>query len=304
MLHHPHDCTASAKADVGDAVLRSLDQKGHDVLVNELWRHDARNLRQDMERCHTIGVANARRVLIDELGQQVCDSPVGAKGVCDLLQVLDGSLAHRVHRVAKAGEENGLQLGLEHLHAKELGKLRHLLDHTLTDSPVVVHDEVLDCVKQRVNQAVDAEHLADEPGVRHDVQADVVELILHEVRDEAQQLSLGDVASERLGHGAQHLRQSRSHGLRGVQAEGLELRQDVLLQLLAGERLGQVQARLDHAHSLLPDLLLIVLHELDEGLHQTLRGDFRAKGLAQLIEVLRYSQPDSPGAVLRGILDH
>mmetsp|Transcript_3318 Transcript_3318/g.8970 ORF Transcript_3318/g.8970 Transcript_3318/m.8970 type:complete len:225 (+) Transcript_3318:542-1216(+) len=222
------------------------------------------------------------------------DGPLRAERVGDLLEMQDRGLTHGVDRVAQAREEEGLQLRLEHVDAEEARQLGHLLDDALADAPVVVHDEVLNCVEQRVHEAVHAENFADEACMRNHVEAHVVEFILHEVGDEAQKLALRHVAPEDLGDRSQHLGQGGAHRLGRVEAQGAELRQDVDLQLVAGERLLQQEAGLDDAHRLLPDLLLPVPHELNEGLHEVGGRDLGPKRRAELVEVLRHRQAHAP----------
>mmetsp|Transcript_16634 Transcript_16634/g.42993 ORF Transcript_16634/g.42993 Transcript_16634/m.42993 type:complete len:296 (-) Transcript_16634:1024-1911(-) len=232
VLHHPHGRAAGAEAHVGHAVLGRLDKQRHDVLDDLVRRHDTRNLRQNMQGGDAVCVASALRVLLHQLREEVLHGPLRAEGVGDLFQVLDGGLPHGVHGVPQARQEQRLQLRLEHLHAEEASELGHLLDDALPDAPVVVHDQVLDGVQQGVHEAIHRQHLADETRMRDDVQAHVVELVLHQVRDQAQQLALRHIAAEHFGNRAQDLGQGSSDGLRGVEAQGLELRQDVLLQLL------------------------------------------------------------------------
>mmetsp|Transcript_58636 Transcript_58636/g.154461 ORF Transcript_58636/g.154461 Transcript_58636/m.154461 type:complete len:581 (+) Transcript_58636:376-2118(+) len=303
-LHQPHDGPAGAESDVGDAVLRRLDHERQDVLLDLRGGDDARDLGHDVQARHAAGVAGAVLILLRKLGQEVLHRPRRAEGVRNLLQVLDGRLPHGVDRVAHARQEKGLELRLEHLDAEEPGQLRNLFNHALPDAPVVVQHEVLDGVQQGVDQAIHAQRLADEPGVRHDVEPHVVELVLHQVRDEAQELPLRDVAPNGLGNRAQDLGQGGTHGLRRVQAEGLELRQNLLLQLLLREGVRQQETRLDDPHGLLPHLLLAVLQELDEGLHEVRRHDLWPVGLAEGIEVLRHREAHTPGTILCRILDH
>mmetsp|Transcript_4617 Transcript_4617/g.13733 ORF Transcript_4617/g.13733 Transcript_4617/m.13733 type:complete len:245 (+) Transcript_4617:692-1426(+) len=131
-----------------------------------------------------------------------------------------------------------------------------------------------------------------------------MELVLHEVGDEAQQVPLRHVPTQRLRDRPQDLRQRSPDRLRGVQAQGRKLRQDVLLELLAGQGRLQLQAWLNHPHGLLADLLLVVLHQRHEGLHQGGGRDFGAVRIAELVEVLGDGQPHAPGPVLGGLLDH
>mmetsp|Transcript_47637 Transcript_47637/g.136017 ORF Transcript_47637/g.136017 Transcript_47637/m.136017 type:complete len:369 (+) Transcript_47637:709-1815(+) len=130
-----------------------------------------------------------------------------------------------------------------------------------------------------------------------------MEVVLHKVRDEAQQRALGDLAAQHPGHGAQDLSKGRAHGGRGVQAQRRQQRQDVRLQLLGGERHRQSQAGLYDAHSLLPDLLLVVPQELHEGLHEARGHEVGTEGRAQLVEALGHGEPHAPGAVLGGVPD-
>mmetsp|Transcript_16979 Transcript_16979/g.53350 ORF Transcript_16979/g.53350 Transcript_16979/m.53350 type:complete len:327 (-) Transcript_16979:483-1463(-) len=213
-------------------------------------------------------------------------------------------MPHGVHGVAEAGDEDHLQLLLEHVHTEELGELGNLLHHDVADAPVVVDDQVLYGVHEGVHEPVHAEDLANEAGVRHDVQAHVVELVLHELGDQAQQVPLCQVPAEDLRDRPQHLRQGGPDRLRGISPQRREVGKDVRLQLLAGERLLEVQAGLDHPQGLLADLLLVVLHQQHEGLHQGGGHDLGAARGAELVEVLGDGKPHAPGPVLRSIPDH
>mmetsp|Transcript_28799 Transcript_28799/g.87105 ORF Transcript_28799/g.87105 Transcript_28799/m.87105 type:complete len:346 (-) Transcript_28799:256-1293(-) len=169
---------------------------------------------------------------------------------------------------------------------------------------MVVHDEVLDGVEKRMHEAVDRQNFADQARVRDDVQAHVVEFILHQVRNQAEQLALRDIPSQDLRHGAQDLGQRSADRLCGVQSERLELGQNVRLELLWGQRVAQLQARLDDPDGLLPDLLLGVFQDLHEAVQELAGDELGPEGGAELVEVLRDREAHPPGAVLARVLDH
>eukprot|EP00418_Pyrodinium_bahamense_P018978 CAMPEP_0179124116 /NCGR_PEP_ID=MMETSP0796-20121207/58638_1 /TAXON_ID=73915 /ORGANISM="Pyrodinium bahamense, Strain pbaha01" /LENGTH=281 /DNA_ID=CAMNT_0020822765 /DNA_START=191 /DNA_END=1033 /DNA_ORIENTATION=+ len=156
VLHHPRDGPAGAEADVGHVVLRGLDQQRHDELHDLVRGHDPGDLRQHVERGDAVRVARTLGVLLHQLRQQVLHGPLRAEGVRDLAQVVDSRLAHGVHGVAEAGQEERLELLLEHVHAEDFRELGDLLHDALADAPVVVEDQVLDGVQEGVHQAVDA----------------------------------------------------------------------------------------------------------------------------------------------------
>mmetsp|Transcript_97938 Transcript_97938/g.258674 ORF Transcript_97938/g.258674 Transcript_97938/m.258674 type:complete len:285 (+) Transcript_97938:1050-1904(+) len=114
---------------------------------------------------------------------------------------------------------------------------------------------------------------------------------------------MGDLAPESLCNGAKDLGKRRPHRLRRVDGQRREQRQDVLLELVAGERVRQEKALLDDAHGLFSHLLLGVFDQLLEGLHQVCGRDLRTEGRAQLAEVRRYRQPHAPRAVAGRLLD-
>mmetsp|Transcript_16966 Transcript_16966/g.36528 ORF Transcript_16966/g.36528 Transcript_16966/m.36528 type:complete len:309 (-) Transcript_16966:349-1275(-) len=136
-----------------------------------------------------------------------------------------------------------------------------------------------------------------------DVESDIVEFILHQGRDESEQLSLADIPAQDTSHRSQHLCQGSPDRLGRILTQLGELGKDVLLKLIRSERCGEVQARLDDPDGFLSHFLLVILHELHERWHQACCHDVRAEGRAELVEVFRDGQANPPGAVLCGLLD-
>mmetsp|Transcript_90225 Transcript_90225/g.200477 ORF Transcript_90225/g.200477 Transcript_90225/m.200477 type:complete len:554 (-) Transcript_90225:224-1885(-) len=304
VLQHPSDGAACAKPNVGHVVLGRLDQQGDDVLHDLLWGHHARHLRQDVQSGDATGIAHTMRVLLHDLRQEMLDRPHRTESGGDGLEVNDRGLTNGVHRVAEARDKESLKLRLEHFDSEQLRQPWNLLDDTLANSPMVVHDEALDGVEQRVHQTLHTENFADEPRVRNDVQSDIMELILDQVLDQAEQVALGQVLPGHFGNSSDDLRKSRAHGLCWVCAQGGEGWEDVLLHDGAGQDVRELQQGLDSLHRLFAHLLLIILEERDKTGQEHLCRELGTISSDQLVKDLADREPHSPRAVLNRILDH
>mmetsp|Transcript_8561 Transcript_8561/g.24417 ORF Transcript_8561/g.24417 Transcript_8561/m.24417 type:complete len:456 (+) Transcript_8561:59-1426(+) len=282
-----------AEADVGHVVLGHLNDQVDEPLVEERGLVGGRQHLDGAQRGHPVEVVGVLLELNDT-GDNVFLRPGLAKGLGELLKVVGGGLANRVHLVCEPSHTQVREGVLEEGLAELLREKRHVLDDGEANAPLAVIGEAHNGRQQGLGQHVDANDLVELAHVGDDVEAHLRLLVLEEGEEEREQVLHGGLLADERREAHDDLRQRRAHVLARVAGELLHGGEELLEDGLLLEALGDLR---DAAAGDRADLGLGVCKELDVDRGEVTGGEVLAESVADLVELVRDGPAHPPGLV-------